>query len=232
MQEKIYFKSKSGYKLCAILSTPEALKSRSLKPIVIMCHGLNSTKDSSNHLELEKIFLPLGIAAFRFDFFAHGESEGNKEDRSVEKFVQDILSSIEYVKSLHYNKIGIFGTSFGGVVSVIAASRSPELKVMALKAAGMGQTSRHMMEYKIDFDTKSWIKAGKKVNIPTLITHGTLDKDVEVELGKELSASIKKSTLKLYPGADHRFTKKEDFELMIKDISEFMITNLLKDENK
>jgi dipeptidyl aminopeptidase/acylaminoacyl peptidase len=94
---------------------------------------------------------------------------------------------------------------------------------MALNAPGMGQTSRKMPNYKKDFDTKSWIRAGAKVMIPTLIIHGTADEDVEVELGQELAKSIKISQIELFKGADHRFTKKEDFDKMVKDISDFII---------
>ncbi|MDO8657041.1 MAG: prolyl oligopeptidase family serine peptidase, partial [Nanoarchaeota archaeon] len=161
-----------------------------------------------------------------FDFFAHGESEGNIKDRSVSKFVDGILKAIEYVKKLGYKKIGICGTSFGGLSAVIAASKNSDLKVMALKAPGMGQSSRKLPNYKSDFETKSWIKAGESVKIPTLIVHGSEDKDVEIQFGKELSKSIKSSKLVVFEGADHRFSEKEDCEKSIKDISNFIIKNI------
>jgi len=224
MQEKTYLVNESGHKISAILSKPI----KESKTIVIMCHGLNSGKDSLTNIELEKVFLKHDIAVFRFDFFAHGESEGNKEDRSINEFVDNVQKAINYVKNLGYSKIGIYGASFGGVAATIAASRNSDLIVMALKAAGMGQTSRKMIQYKKDFDNKSWIKSGEKVTIPTLIIHGTSDEDVEVELGKNLANAIKGSKLELYSGADHRFSRKDDFEKMIKDISEFIIKHLHK----
>ena len=224
MHEKIHLLNESGHKISAILSKPI----QESKSIVVMCHGLNSGKDSLTNTELEKIFLKHDVAVFRFDFFAHGESEGNKEDRSVNEFVDNVQKAIQYVKTLGYNNIGIYGASFGGVASIMAASKTNDIKVMALKAAGMGQTSRKMQQYKVDFDNKSWIKAGDKVKIPTLIIHGTADEDVELDLGKDLAKSIKGSKLEIYSGADHRFTKKDDFERMIKDISEFIIEHLHK----
>jgi pimeloyl-ACP methyl ester carboxylesterase len=223
MQEKLHFKDKTGNKISAILSRPKNVHSHS---VVIMCHGLNSSKDSATNIELEKIFLRNDISVFRFDFFAHGESEGNKDDRTVDEFVNNVLQSMEYLKHLGYKNIGIYGASFGGVASVIAASKNSDLKVMALKATGMGQTSRKMQQYKNDFDNKSWIRAGKKIVIPTIIIHGTADEDVEVEFGKELSKSIIASKLELVEGADHRFSNKEDFEKMILKISEFIMKYL------
>lgn len=222
MEQKLFLLDGEGNKVSAILSSSE----NTTASIVIMCHGLNSGKDSATNLTLEKIFLKNNIATFRFDFFAHGESEGKIEDRSVGRFVDDILKIIDYLKSKDYKNIGIYGVSFGGVATVIAVSNKAEIRVMALKAPGMGQTSRKMLNYKNDFEKKGWIKAGSKISIPTLIVHGTTDKDVEVKFGKELAKAIKKSELKLYQNADHKFTKKEDFERMIKDISEFIIKHI------
>ncbi|MBI2668068.1 alpha/beta hydrolase [Candidatus Woesearchaeota archaeon] len=221
MKQKIYLLDSNGNKICGILSSNKRTSS-----IVVMCHGLNSGKDSSTNLALEKVFLKNNIDVLRFDFFGHMGSEGNVEDRNIEKFVDDILKSIEYLKKKNYKNIGLYGASFGGVASVIAVSKTSDIKVMALKAAGMGRTSRNIDNYKEDFKTKSWIKAGKKVKIPTLIIHGTKDEDVEVKFGKELAKSIKNSELKLYKGADHRFSKKEDFDKMVKDVSEFIMNVL------
>jgi len=229
MQDKIWFENNRGNKISAILSTP--VKGKNIS-IILLCHGLNSEKDSTTNIALEKVFLKNNIATFRFDFFAHGESEGKIEDRNLNEFVENILKAIDYVKSQGYKNIGICGTSFGGVASVIAASKSSDLKVMALKAAGMGQTSRKMSNYKKDFDTKSWIKAGTKVKIPTLIIHGTADEDVEVELGIELAKSIKTSKIQLFKEADHKFTKKKDFAKMIKTISEFIIKTIQIGEHR
>ena len=217
MQEKTFILSETGHKLSAIHSR----SSKDSKETVVWCHGLNSSKDSTTIKRLEKLLLPKNISVFRFDFYAHGESEGEKTKRDLNKFVSNVKIAIKHVKSLGYENIGLFGSSFGGVASVIAASENDDVKVMALKAPGMGQTSRNMSEYNKDFTNKTWIKAGEKVKIPTLIVHGSGDKDVEVSFGELLSKSIKKSKLIIYEGANHLFTKKEDFERMTKDISDF-----------
>ena len=223
MQKKCFFKNRSDFKIFAILSKPKNVNSRS---IVIMCHGLHFSKNSHVNAALEKIFLKNNIATFQLDFFAHGESQGSKDDANVTEFVDNILRAIRYVKNKGYKNIGLYGASFGGVVSVIAASKSADFKVMALKAPGIGQSSRKISQYKRDFDTKSWINAGKKIEIPVLIIHGTSDKNVEVGFGKELAKSIKNSKIRLYKNADHKFSKKEDFERMVRDISKFIIKHI------
>lgn len=225
MENKTYFNNSKGEKISFVLSRPVE-NNNSNKSIVIMCHGLNSNKDSRTHLALSKIFLQKNIATFRFDFYAHGDSEGKIDNRTIEEFVDEVIMAIKYVKDIGYTQIGLCGTSIGGATATIAASKSKDIKALSLKAAGMGQTSRKMTNYKHNFDNKTWIKAGEKIQIPTIIIHGAEDKDVEPELGKELAKAIKTSKLLIYEKADHRFTKEEDFNQSIKDIAEFFIKEL------
>jgi hypothetical protein len=229
MESKIFFNDSDGNKVCGILSTPV---SETDIPLVILCHGLNSGKDSNTNVALDRIFGKEKIATFRFDFFAHGESEGNPKDRTVKHFVDDILNAISYLKSRGYDRLGIIGGSFGGLAAVIAASRSNDLCLIALNSPGMGKTSRDMPNYKNDFDTKSWIEAGGKIKIPVLIVHGSADQDVEVELGKALAESIKGSKIDIIEGADHRYTRPEDFEKSINLIYKFVVQNIYKGKSE
>jgi len=222
MNEKIFFKDSHGHNLAAYYS-----QSDNMDAIVVMCHGLNSGKDSATNKELEKIFLENGISVFRFDFFGHKDSEGAIENRSVDEFVDNVISACAYVKNLGYKNIGIYAASFGGVAAAIAAPKITELKVLAFKAAGMGHTSRFMPNYEDDFKKKIWIEEAKQIRIPSLIVHGTKDTDVEIELGEALADSIPGSRRLFYEGADYRFSREEDFKRMIDDISNFMTPILL-----
>jgi len=224
MKKKIFFNDTCGHKISATLSSI----SNKMVPIVILFHGLNYGKDSNANRALEKIFLEHNFATLDVDFFSCGESVGNSDERNVKEFVENVLSAIKFLKEKGYTKLAIYGCSFGGVASVIAASKNSDLSVMALKAPGMGQKSRKLSNYKNDFDTKSWIKAGTKVKIPTLIVHGSKDEEVELQFSKDLAKSIKNSKLEIIKGADHRFTKKEDFDRCIKLLAEFIIITINK----
>ena len=222
MENKVIFIDSHGHKISATISTP----TDRIVPIVLLFHGLDHGRDSKANIALEKILLENNIATFDVDFYACGKNNGNPEERNIEEFVDNILSAIKFVKKNGYTRIGIYGCSFGGVASVIASSRNSDLSVMVLKAPGMGQSSRKLSNYKKDFETKSWIKSGTKVKIPTLIVHGLMDKDVELQQSEELVQSIKFSKIELLEGADHRFTKKDDFDKCIKLLSEFIISNI------
>lgn len=223
MESKLFFRTSTGKKVCGVLSSP---KESTDVPIVVLCHGLNSGKDSKTNLEIKKILDRNGIATLRFDFFGHGESEGDPKDRNVAEFVEDILGAFAYLRGRGYPKMGIFGASFGGVAAVIAVSKWGDIKLMALKSPGMGKTSRNMPNYKKDFDSKRWFVAGKKISIPTLIVHGSIDEDVEVELGKRLADSIETSRIVIIEGANHRYSREGDFDKAVGLITEFITENM------
>jgi len=129
--EKTYFKNNKGNKLCGIVSNPSRNKN---KPIIILCHGFSTSKEAFTYMSLEKILNEKGISTFRFDFFGHGESEGKFENITISEAVDDVLNAIKFLKSLGYTKIGLFGSSFGGIANIMAASKSEDLFVLALKA--------------------------------------------------------------------------------------------------
>lgn len=95
MHEKVYFFNSKGDRLCGILSNP----SDSLTvPIIIVGHGFTVSKDSLLSVKLEESLNKRGVATFRIDLFAHGESEGNFEEITVSEAVDDIMQALYYVQ--------------------------------------------------------------------------------------------------------------------------------------
>ena len=131
MSEKLYFENSKGDKLVGVLSNPSDDLS---VPIIILCHGHSSSKDSKTFTSIEERLNNSGIASFRFDFYGHGESEGYFGDCTISEAACDILNAIDFLKEKGYSKIGLLGSSFGGISSLIAASKTSDLIVLALKA--------------------------------------------------------------------------------------------------
>lgn len=130
MQQKRTFTNSKGTTLVGILSNP---KKTTDIPIIILCHGFSSSKESATYPALEKFFNEKNIATFRFDFYGHGESGGKFEDITVSEGMDDILSAIQFLKQQGYKKIGLFGSSYGGFTAILAAAHAPELFVLLLK---------------------------------------------------------------------------------------------------
>ncbi len=93
-------------------------------PMVILMHGIFSTKEINPIPDLAAGLAKAGIASIRFDFNGHGKSEGRMQDMTVEKEIADALAVWEYVKGLPYvSEIGLLGHSQGGVVASMTAGR-------------------------------------------------------------------------------------------------------------
>lgn len=244
MEERLYFLNSTNSKLCGILTDPTGDPSR---PIIILSHGFNSSKESGTCISLAKKLNENGFSTFRFDFFAHGESEGNFEDLTVTIAVEDTLKAIELMKARGYRKIGLMGSSFGGLSSFIAASKSEDIYVLVQKApvSSFAEVPTYMDKKLVAV----WKKTGyrkiegkklkfgfyedsmkniaydvaKKIKIPTFIIHGNRDLDVPVDQSIRISGLISDCSLEIVIGADHRFTKKDDFDRMINSIADYVV---------
>ncbi len=93
-------------------------------PMVILMHGIFSSKDYNPMPAIAKGLAKAGIASIRFDFNGHGKSEGKMEEMTVEKEIADATAIYEYVKALPYvSEIGLLGHSQGGVIASMTAGR-------------------------------------------------------------------------------------------------------------
>jgi hypothetical protein len=131
MDEKLYFQNSKGNKLCGILCNSTR---NTCLPVIILVHGFSSNKNTTNFVKLKDILDQKNIATFRFDVFGHGESEGKFEDITITEAVDDILQAIKYLQSKGYIKIGLVGSSFGGISSIMATAKTNDLFLLALKS--------------------------------------------------------------------------------------------------
>lgn len=249
MTEKVYFKNSKGDKLCGILSNPTT---ETDCPIVILCHGFTTSKDSSTSVALEKRLNEKEIATLRLDFFGHGESEGNFAEITVSEGVDDALCAIDFLKSKGFSKIGIYGGSYGGSVGLMAASKNNDLYVLALKAPvsdwkdkifhkgdadleewrvrgwkehtnSAGKVSKLNFTFFEDFDNNNSFNVADNITVPTIIIHGDKDKSVPVEQSIRLDSMLPDSRLEILKGTDHFFSEPENFQKMIDFITDFIV---------
>jgi pimeloyl-ACP methyl ester carboxylesterase len=254
MKEQIYFKSSDGTRLCGILSNPLP---GSGNPIVILCHGFSTHKDGRTNTRLEVTFNNNGLATFRFDFFGHGESGGKLEDITISEAVDDVLQAIKFAQQTGHKKIGLVGSSFGGMAGILAASKSSDLSVLALKSpvsdyldklifqdhkkkieewkekgfiqitGAAGQNLRLNHSFYLDAQRIKGYEAAVRIFIPTLIVHGNKDETVPVEQSLKASKIIKNCRLEILDGADHIYSQPPHFEKMLEFISSFVIEHTM-----
>ena len=93
-------------------------------PMVLLMHGIFSSKDLGPMPQLAKGLAKAGIGSIRFDFGGHGKSEGRKQYMTIERELAEAKAVWDYVQSLPYvNGVGLLGHSQGGVVASMAAGR-------------------------------------------------------------------------------------------------------------
>lgn len=111
-------------------------------PVIILCQGLSGVK----HKVLPNIarqFALAGFIIFAFDYQGCGESEGPKNEISPQNRVKNILSAIDFIKSLKNvdsDSISLYGLSYGASASIYAAIQNKSIKsVVAVSGAVDGK---------------------------------------------------------------------------------------------
>ncbi len=88
------------------VSLPDRFDEKTDKcPMVLLTHGIFSSKDYNPMPSLAKALAQAGIASIRFDFDGHGKSEGRMQDMTIEKEIADAMAIWEYAKSLPYVRL-------------------------------------------------------------------------------------------------------------------------------
>jgi putative redox protein len=199
----------------------------------ILCHGMDSDKNSAKLVFLSRALAKVGVAALRFDFSFVGSSSGNFEDLTVNGEVDDLRAAYDLMKQRYPGKIAIFGSSMGGTVALLFAAQQPQVAVLATLAAplhpeefpkriltpaelqqwraqGFAIYNRRRLNVTLleDLDRIDVVDAAKKVRCPALILHGAVDQVVPVEEAHELYGCLMGvKRLSILSGADHRLSE-------------------------
>ncbi|TKS58743.1 MAG: alpha/beta hydrolase [Nitrospira sp.] len=206
---------------------------------------------------LTLILIERRIATFRFDFFGQGESQGPFEQITNTLAVGQALAALDLVRQKGYRRIGLMGSSFGGLVSILTAAQRTDLACLALKCPVvdfaeelrlefgdeelarwkatdtipniMGGTDRIALRYTFYEDCLRQIAydPARSITAPTVIVQGDKDEHVPLHQSRQLFEALRvKKHLEMVPGADHQFTKGEDFKRMTNVIADWLTEHL------
>ncbi len=164
------FRSLDGLRLRGTLVVPSASRPNA----AVLVHGGGVTREEGGFFtRLASGLASAGIASLRFDFRAHGESEGRQEDLTLAGVVNDIRSAVAHVReTTGSGPVHLIGASFGGGISAFFAATYPE-QVQSLVLLNP------LLNYKKRFvDDKSyWVneqiseEAGRKLTEEGFIAH-------------------------------------------------------------
>ena len=208
--------------------------------VVILGHGYLSDKNSRTNTKLVEMLNSARISTIAYDMYGHGESEGDIERLTVSKVVDNVLALYDYAKSQGYSKIGLSGSSFTGIVSLIAATKR-DFSVLSLKCPVFD--SKRLWDERYGKEgVEKWKKDGyvkpfsrkwyfdayedackydmKKIvpmiRTPTIVIHGTMDVTVSPKHAEDIIANLAgEKKLVMVEGADHFFRNQEHFNTMV-----------------
>jgi len=212
--EKVTFQSE-GCKISGILHLPD----RDHPPCVIASHGLLSNKDSEKYIGLGNRMAAEGIAMLRFDFRGIGESEGSDEDNTISKKLEDLSSALDFMRSRPDmgKRIGLVGSSLGGFLSLIKASKDKGINAVVVWATPLHLDDLGSKEQGEDYPLppEAFFIDLPKHRLLTvlpgvsncLVIHGEKDELVEIEQAMGIFYQLSSpKEIHLIGGADHRLT--------------------------
>lgn len=106
-------------------------------PVIILCHGFCGIREILLPAFAEA-FTQAGYATVTFDYRGFGDSEGERGRLVPSMQIDDILTVIAWAKqqpALDPDRIGLWGTSFGGCHVFGAAANNPDVKCVVSQLA-------------------------------------------------------------------------------------------------
>lgn len=248
-EEKVSFLNARGDRLSGILHIPAEA---GIRPSVILCHGMESNKDSEKLTSLSRSLSKRGLLAFRFDFFCAGESSGQFEQITYSAEVEDLRAVFDLLQRYPVGKMGVIGSSMGGSVALLFASqekRIASLVTLAAPAHPEKITDRLLSPEEVrcwqqtgfityhgrrinnsfldDLKNINIPDAAKQISCPALFIHGDADETVPVEDAYELYAQVPApKRICVLKGVDHRFSDPKEATRALNESLNWMIQHL------
>lgn len=124
-----------GLKIYALLTVPQGEKPASGWPVIIFNHGYippAEYRTTERYSEYTDAFSRNGYLLFRPDYRGHGNSEGNPEGAYYSPAytidVLNALASIKKYKDVDSNKMGMWGHSMGGSITLRSMVVNQDIK--------------------------------------------------------------------------------------------------------
>lgn len=206
-------------------------------PCIIALHGLEGNKDSSKWLIVASKLLSKGYACLRFNFRGCGEgSDGSFEDTTLTSRIEDYRAALRFLQKTGWidaERIGVIGSSFGGMVAIAAQEKEVKALVVIstpymipslgeIKLMCGGETyyvlpSGRRLKAKFYEDLRKYdLLEAIKSAPPILIIQGSADELVPSDHALRLyGAACEPKRVEIVSGADHSFTRPEHLDKVI-----------------
>lgn len=243
--------SRRGVRLAALLHLPDGVSAPAGRAAVVLCHGMESTKEGAKHQALAARLAARGYVCLRFDFSYVGESEGAFEDLTISGEVEDLAGACDHLWQHGVGAVALIGSSLGGAVAVTFAGGEPRVRALVTIAAlsrPLGivermtpaaladwrwrgyreeQTGRLKRTFLDDLARVDVLAAARRTTAATLVAHGDADRVVPVEDAHALYAALPDpKALMITPGGDHRYSAPAHLAALLDQAVDWIITHV------
>ena len=248
-QERVSFSNGRGQTLKGVLHYPAGSE---FPAAAILCHGMESNKESKKLVALSRALAERGILTLRFDFACAGESSGKFEEITYSGEVEDLKAAFNFMLRYHVKKIGILGSSMGGSVALLFAAEEKSVAVLVTIAAPVhpekisenllnqdevrqwrqvGFFTYHGRRINVslldDLQKVNIPEAARKISCPVLVVHGDADETVPVGEARELYSQLTSPKgIRILQGADHRLSNPSLLEEALEGSVEWITRHL------
>ena len=244
---KEFFISSDGIRLHAKLDRPdESVKG----PLCILVHGFTGHMEEPHIVAMQEAMNECGISVLRVEMYGHGKSDGEFRDHTLYKWVTNMISVVNYVKTLDFvTDLYLCGHSQGGVTTVMLAGMMPDIfkaaiplspAVMITEGARKGIALRGVFdpdhipdELQVDEVRKvkgDYVRAAQMLDVdwaishyknPVLIVHGDEDEAIPVQYAREAASKYADAKLVIIHGDDHCYN--HHLDEVTEAVREFML---------
>jgi dipeptidyl aminopeptidase/acylaminoacyl peptidase len=249
--ERVTLASRCGVRLAGLLHLPAGAADLHDRPTVVLCHGMESTKEGTKHQALERRLGALGYACLRFDFSYVGESEGAFEDLTISGEVEDLAGACAELRARGARRLALVGSSLGGTVALLYAAADAEVRALVTiaavsrplgiierlgpdRVAAWQRTGYHdeatgplKRDFLDDLARHDVLAAARTLRAATLVTHGAADDVVPVADAYALHTALRDpKALAVTPGCDHRYSDPVHLEALLDATVRWITTHL------
>lgn len=144
MKNPVTFYSE-GYKLVGDVYSPDDLQPGETRAGVVLCHGYTGVKDLYLP-DNARVLTEAGYMVMTFDYKGWGESEGPRSRLAPYSRVHDVQAALTFFGTLPEvdpERLGIYGTSYGGATVVWVGAVDSRVKCI-VSVVGIGNGTRWM----------------------------------------------------------------------------------------
>jgi dipeptidyl aminopeptidase/acylaminoacyl peptidase len=134
-----------GVRLNGDVHVPDDIRPGERRAAIVLCHGYTGVKDLYLP-DNARVLNDAGYVVMTFDYKGWGDSDGSRSRLAPYSRVADVRAALSFVSTrpdVDAERLGIYGTSYGGATVVWVGAVDPRVKCI-VSVVGIGNGTRWM----------------------------------------------------------------------------------------